>query len=143
VPHVELSVSGPRLARPAHPAGSPLATWASAVADSEQSCLVIDGHEVVVAISPPFEALLGLTQSPVGRPLLDEVLKLLDFGDGLMLDDNEIYKSPPLLALKSSQLARGLMRVKCANGSCTLDAVATPLIERGETTGSLTFFIVV
>jgi PAS domain-containing protein len=140
VPHVELSVSEPHLARP-RLAESSLDRWATAVADAAEPSLVIDEAAVIVAISASFEDLLGLTQSPVDRPLLDGVLQLLDFADGGALDAGEIAKTPPLLALSSGRLARGLVRVRCASGPCTFDAIATPLVdEDNEVCGSLTFF---
>jgi hypothetical protein len=141
VPHVELSVSEPHLARPRPLAESSLARWAAAVADAEEPSLVIDDQEVIVAISASFQTLLDLTESAIGRSMVGGVLKLLDFGDGLGLSDTEVVKTPPLLALTSGRLARGLMRVRCADGSaCTFDAIATPLLERGDVIGSLTFF---
>jgi hypothetical protein len=143
VPHVELSVSEPHVARPRHPAESSLGRWATAVVDAEEPSLVIDDQGVVVAISASFQALLGLTESAVDRLMAGSVLQLLDFADGLDLTDGEVAKTPPLLALTSGQLARGLMRVMCAKGPCTFDAIATPLVESDEVIGSLTFFSIV
>jgi hypothetical protein len=141
VPHVELSVSEPHLSRPRHPAESSLARWAVAAADAEELSLVIDDHEIIIAISASFEALLGLTESAIGRSMVGGVLQLVDFADGLELNEAEVVKTPPLLALASGRLARGLMRVRCANGGeCTFDAIATPLLDDGAVSGSLTFF---
>jgi hypothetical protein len=136
VPHVELSVSEPHIARP-RPVETSLARWATAAAGAEEHCLVIDLDKVILAISAPFEGLLGLTSSAIGRPLVGGVMQLLDFADGLDLTDAEIMKTPPLLALTSGRLARGLMRIP----TCTLDAVSTPLVEHGAITGSLTYFM--
>lgn len=105
--------------------------------------MVLDLEAVIIATSASFERILGLECPPVGRDLLDEVLSLLDFGDGAALDGGEISKIPPLLALSSGRMARGLMRVgRCDHRemACTLDAIATPLVESGAVTGSLTFF---
>jgi hypothetical protein len=140
VPHVELSVSSSNAARPRSWADTSLARWAGAVAEAEEPSLVIDFDEFVVAISAPFMTLLGLTTSPIGQPMVGEVLQLLDFADGADLNPAEVVKAPPLLALTSSRLARGLMRVRCAAGACTLDAIASPLLVGGEVAGSLTFF---
>ena len=140
MPHVELSVSEP-FARPRQTFDSSLAKWAMAAADAEEHCLVIDHGALIVAISASFEALLGLTVTAIGRPMVGSVMTLLDFGDGLELGDAEIGKTPPLLALSSGRLARGLMRVRGAGDTrCTLDAISTPLIEQSAITGSLTFF---
>jgi hypothetical protein len=141
VPHVELSVTDPALGRGRQPVDSSLAKWAMAAADAEEHCLVIDHSALIIAISASFEALLGLTVSAIGRPMVGGVMKLLDFGDGFELGAAEVDKTPPLLALSSGRLARGLMRVRDASdASRTLDAISTPLIEQGAITGSLTFF---
>ena len=141
MPHVELSVTDPALGRARQPVDSSLAKWAMAAADAEEHCLVIDHDALIIAISASFEALLGLTVSAIGRPMVGSVMKLLDFGDGFELTPAEVDKTPPLLALSSGRLARGLMRVRGASDtSRTLDAISTPLIEQGAITGSLTFF---
>lgn len=140
MPHVELSVSEPHLARSRQFIESSLERWSVAVSAAAEPSLVIDDRAVIVAISASFDQLLGLTESAIGRPMLDGVLQLLDFADGAELTDGEVGKTPPLLALSSGRLARGLMRVRCASGACTLDAIATPLVEPGRIAGSLTFF---
>ena len=114
--HVELSISDPHLARSPDPTESSLDRWAATVADAAEPSLVIDDKAVIVAVSASFEDLLGLTESAIDRPLVDGVLQLLDFGDGGALDASEINKTPPLLALSSGRLARGLVRVRSASG---------------------------
>ena len=138
--HVELSISDPHIARSGTAAESTLDRWGATVADAAEPTLVIDEHTVVVAVSASFEDLLGFGESAVDRPLLDGVLQLLDFADGGALDPAEVAKTPPLLALSSGRLARGLVRVRCSTGSRTFDAIATPLSEDGRIVGSLTFF---
>ena len=139
--HVELSISSdPQLARSSAVAESTLDRWGATVADAAEPSLVIDDRAVVVALSASLEDLLGLAESPVDRLLLDGVLQLLDFADGGALDQAEVAKTPPLLALSSGRLARGLVRVRCASGPCTFDAIAAPLLQDGEVVGSLTFF---
>ena len=141
MPHVELSVSDPAFGRTRQPVESSLAKWAMAAADAEEHCLVIDHNALIVAISASFEALLGLTVSAIGRPMVGDVMTLVDFGDGFELTPTEVDKTPPLLALTSGRLARGLMRVRAAGDATrTLDAISTPLIEQTAITGSLTFF---
>jgi hypothetical protein len=120
--------------------------WADAVFGAAEPCLVIDADAVIVATSASCCALLGLGRpaSTVGRFLLDGVLRLVDFTAARgELTEAEIDKIPPLLALSSGRLARGLMRVQCsADGAqhATVDAVATPLWRRARPAGSLTFF---
>nr|BFE64449.1 hypothetical protein GCM10020063_089750 [Dactylosporangium thailandense] len=134
--HVEFSISDLPSAEPG------LERWGSTVDGAAEACLVIDAEQVVVAMSASFEQMLGLTESPVSRPLLaeDGVLRLLDFADGQPLEQTEVARMPIVLALISGRLARGLIRIECATGPCTFDAIATPLTEGGKTVGSLTFF---
>jgi PAS domain-containing protein len=140
VPHLELSLSEARLTRTRPPTRSSLDRWAKAVAGATEPSLVIDRSAAVVAVSPACEGLLGVDSTAIGRNLLD-VLRLLDFSAaGVALDQGELSKIPPLLALASGRLARGLLRVECPDGACTLDAIATPLTAGTVTTGSLTFF---
>ena len=140
VPHLELSVSEPHLTRARQRAEQPLTRWAAAVSGAEEHCLILDTEAVIVAISAPFERLLGLDRPAVGRDLLDGVLRLLDFADGGALTDGEVTKIPPLLALTSGRLTRGLLRVYADEEACTFDAIATPLLDGDATAGSLTFF---
>jgi PAS domain-containing protein len=139
VPHVELSLSEPAALR-RRSARSSLGRWAKAVADAAESSLVIDAESVVVALSPACQEMFGLDRPAVGRPLL-EVFLLFDFSNpGGALSRSEARKMPPLLALDSGQLARGLMRVQCREGMQTVDAIATPLRNSSGQVGSLTFF---
>lgn len=140
MPHVELSVSEPHAVR--RPVvESSIDRWASAVAVAVEACLVIDSQAVIVAMSHSCHSLLGLDRPAAGRSLVGGVLRLVDFSPtGGALTDNEVGKIAPLLALSSGRLARGLLRVQCARGVCTLDAVATPLLDGLSVVGSLTFF---
>ncbi|MEV8514998.1 hypothetical protein [Dactylosporangium sp. NPDC051484] len=144
--HVEFSISDPHQlraqARSIDPAESTLDRWGATVDGAAEPCLVVDADAVVVAMSASFEEMLGLAESPVSRPLLDGdgVLQVLDFGDGKPLEKTEVARMPPLLALSSGRLARGLVRIRCATGPCTFDAIATPLIDGSKVMGSLTFF---
>ena len=80
----------------------------------------------------------------IGRPLLDGGLRLLDFtANRCELTEQEIDKIPPLLALSSGRLARGLLRVlprprrrPGPDGRRDLHAGAPD----GTVAGSLTFF---
>jgi len=126
-------------------AAGPLEQWAAPVASVEESCLVIDASGVIYAASRAFARMFGLGQAIdlAGRDVRD-VLYLIDFtAAGNQLGDAEREQIPPLLVLNSRKPERGLMRVRTASGSTTLDAVATPLRRHGEVVGSLSFFAVV
>jgi hypothetical protein len=66
---------------------------------------------------------------------------MIDFSaDGGRLSDTEVAKVPPLLAVSSGRLARGLVRVRSGDAVATLDAIATPIGPADAVAGSLTFF---
>lgn len=148
--HVELS-----LTEPLAPSGARgpldlepvtnLDRWVATVLAAVEPCLILDCDAAILATSPSCCELfdLGDPSATVGRYLLD-TLRLVDFtaarGD---LTTTEIDKIPPLLALSSGRLARGLMRVQCGrepDRSRTVDAIATPIWEDAGPAGSLTFF---
>lgn len=147
MPHVELSLTdgpAPKLrARPA--AGSSLDRWAAAVVEADEPCLVIDARTAIVAASASGAELIGISdqRAAPGRLLRDAVVSLVDFTAAqAQLDRAEADKIPPLLALSSGLMARGLIRLVCpeTNHATTLDAISTPLLDRGAVVGSLTFF---
>jgi hypothetical protein len=99
----------------------------------------------ILAVSPSCSELLGLGKpaDAVDRPLLGNVLRLIDFtAGGGELDEPEVETIPPLLAIRSKRLARGLMRVQTDSDQAhlTVDAIATPLLEADQVVASLTFF---
>ncbi len=145
--HIELSLSPLPQSAAETEATDPLDRWAASVSMAEESCLVLDAKGIIIAASGPCARLLCLSQpfELVGKHVLDrEVLFLIDFtAAGNELGDSEREQIPPLLALSSGRLARGLLRVRNAEGSRTLDAIATPLRQHDEVVGSLTFFAIV
>lgn len=143
--HVELSLS--ELAD-SGPAGAnanvgSLELWASVVGMAAEPCLLLDVDGIVVAASPGCRTLFSIAEDAVGLRLVDEVLRLLDFNAvSGELRGWEVDMIPPLLAISSGGLARGLVRVSCGQGgSSTIDAASAPLRDRGEVVGSITFFV--
>jgi PAS domain-containing protein len=128
--------------------GTSFSRWAATVAAADEACLVIDAEMRIVAASDPCCTLFGIGDpaAAVGLHLMDAGLRLVDFTAARgELAETEIDKLPPLLAVTSGRLARGLLRVTCPaqKGDATVDAVATPLIVGDQVAGSLTFFSVV
>ncbi|MEU5907991.1 hypothetical protein [Micromonospora sp. NPDC047527] len=147
--HVELSLSEVFVptARASTELGSDnFGQWSSTVCRADEPCLLIDADTLVVAISTAGCELLCLGEPAglIGRPLLDGGLRLLDFtANRGELTEAEIDKIPPLLALSSGRLARGLLRVQAASANssdATVDAISTPVHANGAVAGSLTFF---
>lgn len=120
-----------------------LRPWISVVAAATDPCLVLNRSGQVSACSPAAVALLGLPEptAMAGRALLDGLLHLVDFtATGHRLADWELTRLPPLAALATGALARGLLRLRHGRTTRTVDAVATPLRHGAEVIGSLTFF---
>jgi len=149
VAHVELSLSGAFVPQARTPAEAEfmagIERWTSTVAMAPEPCLVIDVTSTILAVSSSGSELLGLGKAAdaVGQPLLGGVLRLIDFtAGGGELADLEIEKIPPLLAIRSARLARGLMRVQSEAGgqALTVDAITTPLTQDDQVVASLTFF---
>ena len=149
VAHVELSLSGAFVPQARTPAEAEFAAnierWTSTVAAAAEPCLVIGVTTTIIAVSASCSELLGLGKpaEAIGQPLLGGVLRLIDFtAGGGELDEPEVEKIPPLLAIRSKRLARGLMRVQTDVGDAhlTVDAIATPLQEGDQVVASLTFF---
>jgi hypothetical protein len=147
VAHVELSLSelteaGVTRVGTRGGAGA-LDRWAPAVGAATEACLLLDSRGVVVAASANGGALFTVpTAEAIGRRLLDGVLRLMDFNPvSGELPGWEVDKIPPLLAMSTGGLARGLLRVVVADGAVsTFDAISAPLRDGAEVVGSLTFF---
>lgn len=148
--HIDMSVATAEVASDVVPTlrlvggVRPLESWLNAVGDAEEPCLLLDSDGVVLAASPSCHAALGLPARGgmlVGRGLLEGVIELIDFSAArTRLRPDEVERIPPLFALSTGALARGLMRIRSGTNTWTLDAVATPLRAGGSILGSLTFF---
>ncbi|MEV6366019.1 hypothetical protein FXF53_14165 [Micromonospora sp. WP24] len=147
--HVELSLSEvfvPAGRASTEPELDNFERWSSTVTNADEPCLLIDADTNVMAISTATCQLLSLgePEAVIGLPMLDGGLRLLDFtANRGELTQQEIDKIPPLLALSSGRLARGLLRVQATTPKapvCTVDAISTPVFTDGAVAGSLTFF---
>jgi len=115
--------------------------WATVAAHSADLVLVLDATGRVLALSAAAAELIGAVgphEAP-GRHLLD-VLDLVDFnptpGDASMYAD----RIPPLLAIASNALSRGLLRVRTGERTITVDAVAAPVHDvSGVLVGAVAF----
>jgi hypothetical protein len=155
VPHVELSLSDegeseePRREGPWGSRVSPVRHWARTVAEADDPCVVLDVDGMIVASSQSCRDLLGTDgrlapagspQDWSGRGLLD-VLRLVDLtAAGGPLATWEAERIPPLLALATGNLARGLIRVRLGDLTRTVDVVSTPVSDGAAVSGSLSFF---
>jgi hypothetical protein len=139
----------PDAGMPSFPTGGLLTTvdrWADAADGANEACLVVDAQAVIAAVSRKACELLGFAAPPdaIGQCLHAGVLPLVDFSPvPVVLPSTELGKIPPVQALMSKRLARGLIRVRCGTDALTIDAISTPLWEGQQVIGSLTFFCLV
>ncbi|GAA4577906.1 hypothetical protein GCM10023176_52450 [Micromonospora coerulea] len=147
--HVELSLSevfAPTTGTPTGQESDNFGQWSSTVSHAAEPCLLIDAETTVMAISSSGCELLclGAPEDVIGHPLLEGGLRLVDFtANRSELTEQDTDKIPPLLALHSGRLARGLLRVQGPGDDgpgVTVDAISTPVLTDGSVAGSLTFF---
>ncbi len=118
----------------------PIGVWHAAVQASTEACLLLDRDARVVAASVAVGAVLGTTSaSAVGAKLVD-LVTAVDFTSGAAPDLELERAVPPLRALATGGLARGLLRLRSATGLVTYDVVAVPLSGQS---GALAFFLAV
>lgn len=118
----------------------PIASWLPAVRASAEACLLLDGHGRVCAASAGAGRVLGSSARAIGMRFCD-LVSPVDFTSGAAPDLEPERSMPPLRALSTGGLARGLMRLRIADGSLvTYDVVAVPL--EGQR-GVLAFFVAV
>jgi len=115
-----------------------VAAWTRRVSEAQETCLVLNERGRVVALSTGCALSLNLDPTTcIGKPLLDLVV-LVDFSQtGVPVDDPDV-QLPPLKALRSGSLARGLIRLRLGRGVLvTYDVVGVPLAGGA---GALGFF---
>jgi PAS domain-containing protein len=123
----------------AHGAG-PISVWHAAVQNSGEACLLLDRDARIVAASAAVGVVLGTSAADAVGARFVDVVTAVDFTSGAA-PDAEIERSmPPLRALATGGLARGLLRLRSAAGLVTYDVVAVPLADQS---GALAFFLAV
>ena len=113
--------------------------WAATVRASEEACLLLDADGRVVALSGLAADLLDLHPDvATGAPLADQ-LSFVDFSLAALPTPEASADIPPLRALRSGGLARGLVRRRRISGALTTyDVVGVALAGR---TGALAFLV--
>jgi PAS domain-containing protein len=125
----------------AHEAG-PIGVWLRAVQASTEACLLLDRDGRVLAASAPAGAVLGTTATRAVGAKFSDLVTAVDFTSGAAPEADPERSVPPLRALATGGLARGLLRLRSATSGelVTYDVVAVPL--SGEA-GVLAFFLAV
>jgi len=114
------------LDRPA--ADEPLATWLPSVRSAQDACVLLDAMARVAAASPAAAPLLtGPPDSWIGARFVD-LVSAVDFTAVAAPHITPEMSMPPLRALASGGLARGLMRLRLADAAVvTYDVVSVPV----------------
>lgn len=115
-----------------------VAAWADRITEAQETALLLDERGRVVAISTGAALALNLDVTTcLGKSLLDLVV-VVDFSaTGVPVDDPDV-QLPPLKALRSLTMARGLVRLRLGRGVLTTyDCVGVPLAGG---LGALAFF---
>jgi hypothetical protein len=115
-----------------------IASWAERVTEAQETALLLNERGRVVAISTGAALALNLDVTTcLGKALLDLVV-VVDFSaTGVPVDDPDV-QLPPLKALRSQTMARGLVRLRLGRGVLTTyDCVGVPLAGGA---GALAFF---
>ena len=105
-----------------------LRSWKRQIREAAEAAFVLDADGRVVAMSRGAGALLSVdTTTCVGTRLL-ELVVLVDFTEsGVALLDAQMTV-PPLRALRSGRMSRGLVRLRLPEGTMpTYDVVGVPL----------------
>jgi hypothetical protein len=114
--------------------------WLLAVRTSAEACLLLDSEARICAASAAAGKLLGGVTDAIGAKFADLVTSV-DFTSGAAPDLEPERSMPPLRALATGGLARGLMRVRVSDGTLvTYDVVAVPLERQCAV---LAFFVAV
>lgn len=115
------------------------ARWAGTVRASNECCLLLDAEGRVVALSPWAATLLDLHPGTATGALLSDLLSFVDFSLAALSTPETAVDTPPLRALRTGGLARGLVRRRRANGELTTyDVIAVALDGRA---GALAFVV--
>jgi hypothetical protein len=137
-------VAAPLVARTldldAHGTG-PISVWLPAVQASSEACLMLDEQGRVVAASASVGAVLGTTATRAVGSKFCDLVTAVDFTSDAAPEADPERSVPPLRAMATGSLARGLLRLRSASGVLTTyDVVAVPLSDQS---GVLAFFLAV
>lgn len=122
----------------AHGAG-PVAGWVGAVRSSQEACLLLEADGRVAAASESAGPVLGTTTAEAIGARFVDLVTAVDFTSGAGPARELEQSIPPLRALATGGLARGLLRLRSAGGVLTTyDVVAVPLTG---CSGALAFFL--
>ena len=127
------SAPGPRagaVARTLHLDGTPLLeAWANRVREAAEVMLLVDASGRLVALSDSCGVLLGLDPTSSSGAMLLDLVEVVDFtAAGVPVPDPDV-QLPPLRAIVTGRLNRGLVRLRTGVVLRTYDVVGIPLSD--------------
>ncbi len=137
---VEPYPSLPRLVHLDAPKDEGLQAWTTRVREADEAVLVLDARGRVTGMSASCAGLLRVDPGQVFGALLVDMVTLVDFTAAALPLTEPERQVPPLRALATGALARGLVRFTRNGRTSTHDVVGVPL-ARGA--GALAFFTAV
>jgi hypothetical protein len=124
--------------RTLHLDGTPLLeSWAVKVREAAEAMLLVDASGRLVALSPLGAKLLALDPAAsVGAMLLD-LVEVVDFTSAAVPVPDPDVQLPPLRAIVTGRLNRGLVRLRTGHGLSSYDVVGIPLADAAGAVGFL------
>lgn len=118
------------VSRTLHLDGSPLLDdWAARVRDAAEAMLLIDAAGRLVALSTAAGDLLGLDPAAAAGALLLDLVEVVDFTAAAVPVPDPDIQLPPLRAVLTGRLNRGLVRLRSGAAARSYDVVGIPLAE--------------
>ena len=118
--------------------GSPLLDdWASRVRDGAEAMLLVDASGRLVALSAAAGALLGLEPTTSAGAMLLDLVEVVDFTAAAVPVPDPDIQLPPLRAIVTGRLNRGLVRLRSDARVRSYDVVGIPLADSAGAVGFL------
>ena len=130
----------PRLVHLDDPKDEGLRAWTTRVREADEAVLVLDTRGRVFGMSASCAGLLRVDPGQVFGALLVDMVTLVDFTAAALPLTEPERQVPPLRALSTGALARGLVRFTRNGRTSTYDVVGVPLAKG---VGALAFFTAV
>jgi PAS domain-containing protein len=116
--------------RTLHLDGTPLLeSWAAKVREAAEAMLAVDASGRLVALSPLAAKLLGLDPAAAVGVMLLDLVEVVDFTSAAVPVPDPDVQLPPLRAIVTGRLNRGLVRLRTGHGLCSYDVVGIPLSD--------------
>jgi hypothetical protein len=137
-PEPEREPDPPPVPRTLHLDGTPLLdAWAQRVRDAAEAMLLVDASGRLVALSTTAGELLSLDPTASAGAMLLDLVEVVDFTAGAVPVPDPDVPLPPLRAIVTGRLNRGLVRLRSRGGLHSYDVVGIPLSDSAGAVGFL------